>query len=552
VADDTDRLDRLRAMAKERVRNLVEGKPVQPHGASARVKGEGGLAGTHREFIDLPSVGPDQSKLPLYKNYRLDKGLLAEQLDDIMAGRDFNVTSPAGLHALISFAGHSGDGVVYDILRMMLNKQASSIDNLNYLVAEGKLNATMSPEVAKVLLLTAEIRGNHRAASVLRALLGVNVQATNGAAAVRLSSASAEVSPDKLPNLQTLLDDLNRLVGLAAVKRDVISLINFVRVRNMRKQQGLPIPEISLHLVFTGNPGTGKTTVARLMSKIYAAAGVLRRGHLVEFDRSGLVAGYVGQTAIKTADVVGRSLDGVLFIDEAYSLVEKGGQDFGHEAIETLLKGMEDNRDRLVVIAAGYTERMESFVDSNPGLKSRFSRVIEFPDYTAEEMLLIADGMAREHNLRLVRFCENAGSLTNNLLEMPIICRPSERLLRAYMPHRGIEPGREIRATVPMACLLSSRGEFGGSIVCLLTPFWVATGRRSPSFSASENLHHVDYSHLIQSLSSSGPKLTSLFAPCALPMNRKQTLEMRARRKCVTHKIGGVSRARLGRARLSK
>jgi len=185
--------------------------------------------------------------------------------------------------------------------------------------------------------------------------------------------------------------ELDELIGLGAVKDEVKSLANFVRLQQQRQAKGLKTPKLSYHLVFTGSPGTGKTTVARIVARIYKDLGILKRGHTVETDRSGLVAEYMGQTAIKTNAVVDSALNGVLFIDEAYSLVPEGGahHDYGQEAISTLLKRMEDDRDRLVVIIAGYPKEMKRFIDSNPGLQSRFTRYIDFPDYTADELVSI-------------------------------------------------------------------------------------------------------------------------------------------------------------------
>lgn len=182
--------------------------------------------------------------------------------------------------------------------------------------------------------------------------------------------------------------ELDELIGLGSVKQEVRSLANFVKLQNKRKAKGMKTPKLSYHLVFTGSPGTGKTTVARIVARIYKDLGILKKGHLVETDRSGLVAEYVGQTAVKTNAIVDSALNGVLFIDEAYALVPEGsGNDYGQEAISTLLKRMEDDRDRLVVIIAGYTNEMKRFIDSNPGLQSRFNRYIDFPDYSAKELI---------------------------------------------------------------------------------------------------------------------------------------------------------------------
>ena len=208
--------------------------------------------------------------------------------------------------------------------------------------------------------------------------------------------------PESEPTLEELLAELDGLCGLEQVKQDVKSLINLVKVRRLRQEHGLPVPPMSLHLVFLGNPGTGKTTVARLLAKIYRAIGVLSKGQLVEVDRSGLVAGFVGQTALKTGEVIEKALGGVLFIDEAYALANQDApNDFGREAIETLLKGMEDHRDDLIVIAAGYTELMGRFLHANPGLESRFNKYFYFEDYNGAQLLAIFQSMCAKNGYTL-------------------------------------------------------------------------------------------------------------------------------------------------------
>ena len=198
--------------------------------------------------------------------------------------------------------------------------------------------------------------------------------------------AAETAPPEKIEELQAELDSY---IGLESIKKEVKDLINLVRVHQMRKENGLPVTDLSLHMVFSGNPGTGKTTVARIMARIYHSLGILSKGQLVVVDRSGLVAGYVGQTAIKTAKVIEKAMGGVLFIDEAYALNGGAENDFGQEAIDTILKAMEDHRDDLVVIVAGYDGLMDDFVHSNPGLESRFNRFLHFEDYSTDEMLEI-------------------------------------------------------------------------------------------------------------------------------------------------------------------
>nr|MBA2496588.1 AAA family ATPase [Acidimicrobiia bacterium] len=249
--------------------------------------------------------------------------------------------------------------------------------------------------------------------------------------------------------IEDLLAELHALIGLEGVKREVQLLVDLAHVERLRRELDLPVVDQSRHLVFTGNPGTGKTTVARVLSQLYRTLGVVDRGHLVETDRSQLVAGFVGQTAIKVRDVFDKADGGTLLIDEAYALVRGGGNDFGREAIDTIVKLVEDRRDVLVVIVAGYPEEMAVFVEANPGLRSRFPKSIHFPDYTTDELLAIFTSMGEKHRYELSDAARAAtvawfdavprergfgnGRLARNLFETAV-SRQASRLAKATAP----------------------------------------------------------------------------------------------------------------------
>lgn len=331
-------------------------------------------AGVRREAFQacaaLLSAG-DQStanldRLAAYLGWtRAEVAALAEK------GRGFRATAPPTLRALAA-AGHTKQVEAYALFLVQVTRLAC---------------VQFAPGDA----------GAARAASAIAATVTRTAPISNTRLEpVTATEPPAPAQPSESGGAQAVgeaLDDLERLVGLEDAKREINQQVQLIRIAQMREKAGLRNPTVSRHLVFVGNPGTGKTTVARIVGRIYSALGVVRDGHLLEVDASGLVAGYVGQTAIKTQEQITKALGGVLFIDEAYGLVRN---DFGVEAIDTLVKGMEDNRHDLVVIVAGYPANMAEFISSNPGLESRFPTTITFADYTPDELLQILQRMCQD------------------------------------------------------------------------------------------------------------------------------------------------------------
>ncbi|QDT44777.1 Stage V sporulation protein K [Gimesia alba] len=310
----------------------------------------------------------------------------------------------------------------------------------------------------------------------------------------------SQIEPEEA--LEQGLKELNSLIGLYPVKREVTRLTNFLKIRQQRLDQGLPVASQTLHFVFTGNPGTGKTTVARIIAKILYGFQILKTANFIEADRATMVGGYVGQTAIKSNEVISQATDGVLFIDEAYSLAKSGGQDYGQEAIETLLKKMEDLRDRLVVIVAGYPNEMAEFISSNPGLESRFSRYIVFDDYHVSDLCQIFEMMCRSNSYQLTPEARgNLAILLNRIFRDRDQNFGNARLVRnAYERTLGNHADR----------LATSEGKITrealSTIEAVDLPFKMADGISQP-FDLTKSIWHVNCPQCENSTSASLPFL---------------------------------------------
>ena len=279
---------------------------------------------------------------------------------------------------------------LYDSFNIYYEKGMNALKEGNYEVAKRNIYASAESLLKLAKLSEGSLKEQRlKRATELTELANKIILKQETLSSSNSEKVNSVINKEEKVSLEEALKKLNNLIGLNSVKKQINDWVEQIKVFNMRRENGLSIPPMSYHLIFTGNPGTGKTTVARIIAQIYCALGITKTANFVETDRADLVAGYVGQTAIKTKEVLNKAKDGVLFIDEAYTLANKGENDFGQESIDTLLKVMEDSRENLVVIAAGYDNLMEGFINSNPGLKSRFKTIIKFVDYSPEELFEI-------------------------------------------------------------------------------------------------------------------------------------------------------------------